>query len=78
MHLIFPTVPGDFVIRAHGTSMPEVPVLIIDMDGNTNSGPVMAGLLDNLSIQYDYQTYFPRNPLFRIIYLYLFAWEFGI
>ena len=37
----------------------QIPVLIIDLDGNRNSGPVIQGCLTNLSVSADYVTSWP-------------------
>ena len=39
----------------------EIPICIIDLDGNTNSGPEMQTAIQNLGLTYDYYTAFPPN-----------------
>lgn len=40
----------------------RIPVLIVDLDGNTNSGPAMKTALTALNVAYDYTTTFPTAP----------------
>jgi hypothetical protein len=39
----------------------RIPVLIIDKDGNTNSGPAMKTALNQLGVNYEYTTVFPTD-----------------
>lgn len=48
----------------------QLPVLIIDLDPNTSSGPVMEETMTNLGIGVDYVTEMPANPnLYSTIFL---------
>ncbi|MDO9510171.1 MAG: C25 family cysteine peptidase [Bacteroidales bacterium] len=40
----------------------RIPVLIVDLDGNTNSGTFMKTALLNLNVAHDYITTFPTSP----------------
>jgi hypothetical protein len=39
----------------------QIPVLIVDLDGNANSGSEILTCLNNLGVTADYETYFPEN-----------------
>jgi PKD repeat protein len=57
-------IEGDYSISTNGTFgviIGQVPVLILDQDPNTSSGPKMADALDELGIGYDYLTSFPAD-----------------
>ncbi|MDO9510170.1 MAG: C25 family cysteine peptidase [Bacteroidales bacterium] len=40
----------------------RIPVLIVDLDGNANSGSHMKTALDQLGVNYEYTTIFPTTP----------------
>jgi PKD repeat protein len=40
----------------------RIPVLVVDLDGNTNSGTFMKTALEQLGINYEYTTSFPSDP----------------
>lgn len=40
----------------------RIPVLVVDLDGNTNSGSFMKTALTQLGINYEYTTTFPSDP----------------
>ena len=48
----------------------RIPVLVVDLDGNTNSGPVIQNTINGLSITSEYTTTLPTNPnLYQAIFM---------
>nr|HML85595.1 hypothetical protein [Bacteroidales bacterium] len=48
----------------------RIPVLVVDLDGNTNSGPVIQSTINSLAITSEYTTTLPDNPnLYQAIFM---------
>ncbi|MFC2107677.1 C25 family cysteine peptidase, partial [Bacteroidota bacterium] len=43
-------------------SIGQIPILIVDFDGNTNSGPKMKQSIDNIGVTNEYSTSMPADP----------------
>jgi len=57
-------ITADLGVEASGTfsiMAGQLPVVIIDLDPNTSSGPVIEGVIQNFDIGVDYMTDFPAN-----------------